>query len=1244
MKKSLIAISMAMSCVASASTAPALFSKPFSFEDKVNTVLNKDHEGATNRYFVHLRGQPLAFAAQSEPNFKGKLDTQTQFAQQFKAQVKTQQQAFMQAAQSALGEKKEILYSYDTVFNGVAMELTEQQAEKLLSLPNVLKVERQIAYEMQTDVGPEFIGAKPIWNAQTIQAVGAKGEGVVVGIIDSGVNTDHPSFQATGGDGYTHINPLGSGNYLGDCVENTNLCNDKLIGVFSYDSITDNFGDVRPHVGEDYNGHGSHVASTAAGNILTNVAVYQPGNTEMSDGTPIAGSNFAQVSGVAPHANIVSFQVCLPVSGCDMGAMVKAVEDAIDAGVDVINMSIGPSAEGPQPWNSALDLAFLSATQAGVFVSLSAGNSGPGSNTVGHLAPWTTQVANASHDRVVEKTISAGDAVTATFTDITGLGGFSEAVSAELVYAGDVDSLRKQCNFFTWRDYPDLEGKIVLCDRGGISLYDKVDRIRQLGGVGVIIRNVEGSNTEQYSIPYPIAGMQVTQSQGEQLLDWARAETSPVINITAGLATRQSNKGNIVNASSSRGPTSFLPELLSPHVAAPGTDIYAAYSDEQPFSANPAPSDFSFLSGTSMASPHVAGAAALLKQLNPQWSAAEIQSALMMTANSQMTRAEDGQVANIWDRGAGMIQVDKAANAGLVMPVTTEAFLAANPDIQGDVKALNVPYLVDSNCPGTCTWERTFKATQAGTYRFSQKGSNYYLSDMTFTPAEVTLTAGEEVTVTIAATISEWAADEWIDGNVRITSGQSQQPELTLPLRIKPLVARVPVSYAQEYYWQNAGFDITEYAFRRPEQIYVTHSPLVKGITTELLIAADDNNTPFDSFEKGAGFFMLDVTEGEPLDIVIGRSQAIDADLFVGLDTNGDGQPQAVERVCVAASTRNVGEQCTLSGDAPGQYWVMAWNYAGSEKEQDIIAIDVVRNTPENRVSMNVLPDNSSSAFGDMPFNILWDKQLEANTNYYGSIEVFEQDQYAGTSVSHGTTSLIINQLTDAMTLAADSADVTTAVPTSLAFTVAPNPLNEDVSYQAKVTLAPGFTASSQDAQVQVMDNTITINALQSAQSTESLTIPVTVTLATPLEGKFTHQFELTNSKGDKHTGNLVHVNPNHAPTATIANATISVEEGQSFTLDASQSADPDGDELHITWQQLQGPSALASSTSGAQLTVDTPDVERDAMLVFQVTVSDGEFTSTSTVNVDVANRSSSGSLIWLLILMTPVIVRRKFI
>lgn len=1242
MKKSLIAISMALTCASNASASQNMFSKPFSFEDKVDTVLNKEHEGATNRYFVHLRGQPLAFAAKSEPNFKGKLDTQTQFAQQFKAKIKTEQQLFMQTAHSLLGEKKDILYSYDTVFNGVAVELTELQAEKLLTLPNVLKVERQISYDMQTDVGPEFIGAKPIWNAQTKQALEAKGEGVIVGIIDSGINTDHPSFQATGGDGYTHTNPLGKGNYLGDCVENKTLCNDKLIGVFSYDSITDSFGDVRPHFGEDYNGHGSHVASTAAGNILTNIPVYRPGNTETSDGTPIPGANFAQVSGVAPHANIISFQVCLPVSGCDMGAMVKAVEDAIDAGVDVINMSIGPSAEGPQPWHSALDLAFLSAAEAGVFVSLSAGNSGPGSNTVGHLAPWTTQVANASHDRVIEKTISAGSEVTATFSDIKGLGGFSESASAELVYAGDVDSLRKQCNFFTWRDYPELKDKIVLCDRGGLSLYDKVDRINQLGGVGVIIRDVEGTDTAQYSISYPIAGVQVTQSQGEELLNWARSETAPVINIDGGVATRQSNKGNIVNATSSRGPTSFLPELLAPQVSAPGTDIYAAYADEQPFNTTPTPSDFGFLSGTSMASPHVAGAAALLRQLNPSWSPAEIQSALMMTANSQMTRAEDGLAANLWDRGAGMIQVNHAANTGLVMPVTTESFLAANPAAQGDVKALNVPYLIDSNCPGTCTWERSFKATEAGTFSFSQQGNSYDISEITFTPNEVTLEAGEEVTITISATISEWAEDNWIDGNVIITSEQATQPTLTLPLRIKPLVAHVPASVSQEYYWQNAGFAISDYAFRRPAQIYVTHSPLLKGETTEMAISADNNDTPFDSFEQGVDFFLLDVNENEPLDIIIGRSQAIDADLFVGLDTNGDGKPQSVERICVAASTNNVGEQCSLSGAAPGQYWVMAWNYEGSGKAVDTIAVDVVRNIPENRVAMSVVPNTNSASFDTMPFNILWDKQLDENSNYYGNIEVFEQDEYTGTSVSHGSTSLIINQLTSAMALSANSTEVTTGVPTTLTLNLAPNPLSEDVSYKATITLAEGFTASTDDPRVHVASNTVTVSATQPASTTENTTIPLTVTLVTPLEGEFTHQFELHNSKGGNVSGELVHVNPNHAPTVIIASPALSIDEGESFTLDASQSTDIDGNELSIEWHQLSGPSVLSKQTTGAKLTLTTPNVERDTTLAFEVTVSDGEFKATETVTVSVANSSSSGSLIWLLILFAPAIIRRK--
>jgi subtilisin family serine protease len=174
--------------------------------------------------------------------------------------------------------------------------------------------------------------------------------------------------------------------------DRTRNCNDKLIGVWSWPVITDSFQGVRPPSGEDYNGHGSHTASTVAGNVVNNVPLL---GSSLGDGngTP-TGFTFAQVSGVAPHANIVAYQVCFPTGGCPDEAILTAVDQAIQDGVDVINFSIGGS-EG-FPWNDATALAFLSARESGIAIAASAGNAGPDFYTLSHSAPWYLVVAAAS--------------------------------------------------------------------------------------------------------------------------------------------------------------------------------------------------------------------------------------------------------------------------------------------------------------------------------------------------------------------------------------------------------------------------------------------------------------------------------------------------------------------------------------------------------------------------------------------------------------------------------------------------------------------------------------------------------------------------------------------------------------------------------------------------------------------------------------------------------------------------------
>ena len=233
--------------------------------------------------------------------------------------------------------------------------------------------------------------------------------------------------------------------------------------------------------------------------------------------------------------------------------------------------------------------------------------------------------------------------------------------------------------------------------------------------------------TEGYSLP----GVHFTYDQwngvypNDGLEDWvdSYSEKGHMITIKETLIERQVNDEDAdwLATFSSRGPSYSNVEILAPTLAAPGVDILAAYSDEHPFTT-PHGQDYNAISGTSMASPHVAGAMALLRQIHPDWSATEVQSALTMTAENVVKyhrlndKTDVVDTAEIYRAGAGRINVAKAAKVGFVMDETAENFLAADPFNGGTPHQLNLPNLVDFTCAPECQWVRTITATEDGTW------------------------------------------------------------------------------------------------------------------------------------------------------------------------------------------------------------------------------------------------------------------------------------------------------------------------------------------------------------------------------------------------------------------------------------------------------------------------------------------------------------------------------------------------
>src|SRR5690606_16450231 len=296
----------------------------------------------------------------------------------------------------AIGRQPHVSQRFQHAINGVVAELGAAEAERVRALPDVLLVDEYRECPLDTDTGPALIGAPAVWDGPaTGGGSGQQGEGIVFGILDSGVNFGSPSFDAVDPvDGHVHANPLGAGNYLGSCTAggiDEGRCNDKLIGGYDFvcaaPANTCGAANIREEPGfGDSNGHGSHVASTAAGNRRD---VDMLGNTR-------------RISGVAPRANIVAFDICYTNTATGQGlcpnvSAVAAVDQAIaDGVVDVINYSIGG---GASRCSEAVSQAFLHAVEAGIYIAASAGNSGPAPNTLGHVEPWVSSTAASQHGR-----------------------------------------------------------------------------------------------------------------------------------------------------------------------------------------------------------------------------------------------------------------------------------------------------------------------------------------------------------------------------------------------------------------------------------------------------------------------------------------------------------------------------------------------------------------------------------------------------------------------------------------------------------------------------------------------------------------------------------------------------------------------------------------------------------------------------------------------------------------------------
>lgn len=658
--------------------------------------------GETIRVIVQLVDQPLAsydggvsgIPATSPRVTRRPLNADSPAARQYADYLRSQQ-ADLAAQVERVAPSARIGADFQVALNGVSMTVTVEDAARISKLPGVAAILPDRLEQPDTEVSPQFIGAPTLWNQLGGQV--DAGEGVIVGVLDTGIWPEHPSFADPSPVGGSYpapptapgANGFGSGGERSTCdFGNTAFnsddaefaCNNKLIGAYSFLDTYEAVVGLIPtefDSARDSNGHGTHTASTAAGNGGVNAFLF--------------GVDRGIVSGVAPRAHVIAYRVC-GLDGCFQSDSVRAVEQAILDGVDVINFSISG---GNAPYSDPVSLAFLAAYDAGVLVSASAGNSGPGADTVAHREPWTITVGASTSDRhfLSTVTLEAGeDSLVLTGATVTA----GIDTPTEVMIAPDMT-----CNEpFAPETFT---GEIVICERGTIARVAKSFNVAQGGAGGMLLYNptLQGLATDNHFIP----SVHLENDAGDELLAFMAAHSEETVTATFTNGTATTVQGDVMAAFSSRGGARQSLGISKPDVTAPGVQILAGHTPIPENEVGGLPGElFQSIQGTSMSSPHNAGAAALVKALHPNWTPGQVKSALMTTAlTAGVTKENQTTPADAFDMGSGRIDLTKAGLPGLTFDESAGNYLA----LQHSLWDANYPSLYVPNLPGALTVQRT---------------------------------------------------------------------------------------------------------------------------------------------------------------------------------------------------------------------------------------------------------------------------------------------------------------------------------------------------------------------------------------------------------------------------------------------------------------------------------------------------------------------------------------------------------
>ena len=713
----------------------------------------------------------------------------------------------------------EKLYSYRFGLNGFAARMTAAQAHKLENMPEVLHVWEDEIRPLTTNFSPGFL---ELFDADKglRGPEGLDGDGIVIGVIDSGVYPEHPSLADTREadrpsacqGAWAEVTFLGlwlcrrfdklpdevvfdpPENWNGTCQAGENFeedtCNNKLIGARYFISGAESTGPIDPgeiRSARDVDGHGTHTATIAAGNKVT---------------ATIFGTQIGSIEGIAPSARVAVYKACWirpddVRASCNTSDLANAIDAAVADGVDIINYSVGSSildVTAPD------DIALMNATKAGVLAVVAGGNEGPNLGTVGSPAggPWTMSVAASSREgetsveamQILEPPGIAGKYAVQEANFTPQLRDF-DPIEASLILADDDDNTggsgttADACEPLI--NDSEIDGNIAFIERGGCNFDVKISNAEDAGAAAVVVYSIAGDpivmNGDASLVNIP--AVMIGQADGNLILAEIEADNAVTAVLDKGLLLTEDETGNVMASFSSRGPGPAR-AIVKPDVTAPGINILAGFTPE---TANSMPDEtFAYLSGTSMSVPHVAGVAALLMQANPDWSPPAIKSAMMTTTRQDLVQSDGTSAATPFDFGAGHIVPNDSLKPGLVYDVSNDEFDAfacgaespAVPDTRCDeletagfsfdAEDLNQPSIGIARLANTRTVSRRVTNVSEDAQSFVASVSAPPGIQVSVVPTTLSLGAGESATFDVTFVYESGPLDLWRFGSLTWTS------------------------------------------------------------------------------------------------------------------------------------------------------------------------------------------------------------------------------------------------------------------------------------------------------------------------------------------------------------------------------------------------------------------------------------------------------------------------------------------